>query len=76
MTPAAATTRAGEGSVYALAYLDADKKPFDRSKTYGLHLPEDGPVNDFRAVTLYDTQTRSPLRTGREFRPSEARPRA
>ncbi len=44
VTPAMATTRAGEGSDYALAVLDAEKKAFDGSKTYRLHLPRDVPV--------------------------------
>ncbi len=64
VTPAMAITKAGAGSDYALAYLDAAKKPLDGSKTYKLHLPKDVPVNDFWAVTLYDTQTRSQLQTG------------
>ena len=67
VTPAMATTRAGEGSDYALAYLDANKKAFDGSKTYKLHLPPDVPVNNFWAVTLYDTQTRSLLQTSQPF---------
>jgi hypothetical protein len=67
VTPAMATTRAGEGSDYALAYLDANKKAFDGSKTYKLHLPPDVPVNNFWAVTLYDTQTRSLLQTEQRF---------
>ena len=67
VTPAMALTKAGAGSDYALAYLDADKKPLDGSKTYKLHLPKDVPVNDFWAVTLYDTQTRSQLQTSQKF---------
>ncbi len=67
VTPAMATTRAGEGSDYALAYLDADKKAFDGSKTYKLHLPPNVPINNFWAVTLYDTQTRSLLQTSQTF---------
>lgn len=67
VTPAMATSHAGEGSDYALALLDAEKQAFDGAKTYRLHLPKDVPVNDFWAVTLYDTQTRSQLQTGQQF---------
>jgi hypothetical protein len=67
VTPAMAVTRAGAGSDYALAFLDANKKPFDGVKTYKLHLPPNVPVNDFWAVTMYDTQTRSQLQTSQKF---------
>ncbi len=75
VTPAMATTHAGEGSDYALALLDANKQAFDGAKTYKLHLPKDVPVNDFWAVTIYDTQTRSQLQTSQHSRPSAARPK-
>lgn len=67
VTPAMAVTSAGEGSDYALGFLDANKKPLDGSKTYKLHLPPNVPVNNFWAVTLYDTQTRSQLQTRQKF---------
>jgi hypothetical protein len=67
VTPAMATTVVGSGSDYALGTLDANKKPLDGSKTYKLHLPKDVPVNDFWAVTMYDTQTRSQLQTSQAF---------
>ena len=67
VTPAMATTYAGAGSDYALATLDANQQAFDGSKTYKLHLPKDVPVNDFWAVTIYDTQTRSQLQTSQQF---------
>ena len=67
VTPAMATSHVGAGSDYALAYLDADKKAFDGAKTYKLHLPPNVPVNDFWAVTMYDTQTRSMLQTSQRF---------
>ena len=67
VTPAMATTHAGAGSDYALAVVDANKQPFDGSKTYKLHLPPNVPVNDFWAVTIYDTQTRSQLQTSQKF---------
>jgi hypothetical protein len=58
-----AVTTAGKGSDYAIAYLDSKKQPMDGAKTYKLHLPKDVPVNNFWAVTMYDTQTRSQLQT-------------
>jgi hypothetical protein len=67
VTQAMAATTVGQGSDYALAYLDADKRPLDGSRTYRLRLPPDVPVNNFWAVTLYDTQTRSLLQTSQQF---------
>jgi len=67
VTPAMATSHPGAGSDYALAYLDANKKAFDGSKTYKLHLPPNVPINNFWAITLYDTQTRSLLQTNQPF---------
>ncbi|MEE4144618.1 MAG: DUF1214 domain-containing protein, partial [Halieaceae bacterium] len=67
VTPAMAVTRAGVGSDYALGMLDSDDNPFDGAKTYKLHLPPNVPVNNFWAVTLYDTQTRTQLQTGQLF---------
>ncbi|MEM9045058.1 MAG: DUF1254 domain-containing protein [Pseudomonadota bacterium] len=63
VTPAMANPRPGSGSDYGIAFLDADKEPFDGSKTYMLTLPKDVPVNNFWSVTLYDSQTRSMLQT-------------
>jgi len=67
VTPAMATTVVGQGSDYALAFLDGNKQAFDGSKTYKLTLPKDVPVNDFWAMTMYDTQTRSQLQTSQTF---------
>ena len=67
VTPAMAATSPGRGSDYAMAFLDANKQAFDGSKTYRLHLPPEVPVNNFWAVTLYDTQTRSLLQIDRTF---------
>jgi hypothetical protein len=67
VTPAMADTTVGVGSDYAGAYLDSKKQPFDGNKTYKLHLPPNVPVNNFWAVTIYDTQSRSMLQTGQKF---------
>jgi hypothetical protein len=67
VTPAMATPRAGTGSDYAIAYVDSDKQPFDGSNNYTLKIPADPPVNNFWAVTVYDTQTRSMLQTSQLF---------
>lgn len=67
VTPAMAVTVAGAGSDYALGVLDAEKQPLDGAKTYKLHLPPNVPVNNFWAVTMYDTQTRSQLQTSQKF---------
>ena len=67
VTPAMAVTHAGAGSDYALGMLDGNDKPFDGAKTYKLHIPPNVPVNNFWAVTLYDTQTRCQLQTDQIF---------
>ncbi|MBW1756592.1 MAG: DUF1254 domain-containing protein [Deltaproteobacteria bacterium] len=48
---------------YAMAFLDSKKRALNGAKTYKLHLPPNVPVNNFWAVTMYDTQTRSQLQT-------------
>jgi len=63
VSPAMAETFPGKGSDYAIAFLDSKKQPIDGAKNYKLHLPPKVPVNNFWAVTLYDTQTRSQLQT-------------
>ncbi len=67
VTPAMAVSIPGAGSDYAIAFLDADKNAFDGAKEYKLHIPAHVPVNDFWALTLYDTQTRSLLQTDQQF---------
>jgi len=67
VTPAMSTPKEGTGSDYGIAYVDAKKQPLDGGKTYKLHIPANPPVNNFWAVTLYDTQTRSMLQTSQLF---------
>jgi hypothetical protein len=63
VTPAMARRLIGVGSQYAAAFVDADKKPLDGSKTYKLHLPPNIPAKDFWSIVVYDNQTRSMLQT-------------
>ena len=67
ISPAMAVTKPGAGSDYAIAYLDSKKRALNGSKTYQLHLPPNVPVNNFWAVTLYDTQTRSQLQINNPY---------
>ena len=67
ITPAMAAKIIGKGSKYAAAYLDADGKPYDGSKTYKINVPANPPAKDFWSFTLYDNQTRSMLQTDQQF---------
>ena len=63
VTPAMEAKMVGSGSQYALAFVDAEGKPLDGSRTYRLHVPVNVPVNNFWSVIAYDNQTRSFLQT-------------
>lgn len=67
ISPAMAIKIPGKGSDYGIAYLDSDDEIFRGDETYKIHLPKDVPVENFWAVTLYDTQTRSMLKTSQKF---------
>jgi len=67
VTPAMAVTVPGKGSDYGMAYRDSKKRALNGSKTYKLHLPPNVPVNNFWAVTTYDTQTRSQLQVSNPY---------
>lgn len=57
----------GKGSDYAITYLDNRDQPFDGAKTYQITIPANVPVADFWALTVYDSQTRSMLKTSQPF---------
>ena len=63
VSPAMSVKMVGVGSQYAYAERDTAGQYLDGGKTYRLHLPPDAPVKEFWAVTIYDPQTRSMLRT-------------
>jgi hypothetical protein len=67
LTPAEEQKMVGQGSQYAVAFVDVDGRPFDGSKDYKLHLPPNIPVNNFWSVMLYDTQARSQLQTDQHW---------
>jgi len=67
VTPAMAKPHEGRGSDYSIAFKDSKHNAFDGGKTYKVHLPKDVPVNDFWALTVYDSQTRSMLQTDQPF---------
>jgi hypothetical protein len=47
VTPAMEAKMVGQGSQYALAFIDANGEPLDGGKNYRLHLPPNIPVNNF-----------------------------
>ena len=64
ITPAMAVKHVGNGSQYAIAYLDAKGNALDGSKTYKINLPKNGPANEFWSFTLYDNQTETSRGSG------------
>ncbi|MFH6689499.1 DUF1254 domain-containing protein [Cellulosimicrobium funkei] len=69
ITPAMAHAQVGAGSAYAYTAHDARGDVLDGGRTYRLVLPPNPPAKNFWSVDLYDTQTRSLLRTA-DPRPS------
>jgi hypothetical protein len=67
VSPAEDVEMVGAGSQYTGAFCDADGARFDGGKTYRLHIPPNVPVNNFWAVLVYDTQTRSMLQTDQKW---------
>jgi hypothetical protein len=57
----------GVGSQYIFAFNDADGHRLDGAKTYRVTLPADIPAARFWSITLYDTETRSMLRTPQRY---------
>jgi hypothetical protein len=66
-TPAEEQKMVGQGSQYAVAFVDSEGKPLDGVKSYKLHLPPNIPVRNFWSVTVYDNQTRSQLQTDQRW---------
>ena len=67
ITPAMSFKFIGKGSQYAYAYTDAEGNIFDGSKSYKITLPPNVPAKDNWSFTIYDSQTRSMLKTDQPF---------
>jgi hypothetical protein len=55
------------GSQYLMGFLDADKNPFDGTKTYKVTLPPNIPAGKFWSFTVYGNQSRSMLDTPQRY---------
>ncbi len=66
-SPAMAMHLLGAGSQYAWGYLDSAGNHLDGGETYRLRLPPDVPAVKFWSIAVYDTQSRSLLRTDQPF---------
>ncbi|MGQ4488224.1 DUF1254 domain-containing protein [Streptomyces sp. SAS_281] len=64
-SPAMFRRKAGSGSLYWLAARDADGAWLDGSRTYRLRVPGPVPAGLFWSLTVYDSETRSQVVTGR-----------
>ena len=67
ITPAMSIARAGVGSQYAGAFVDANGQALDGGKNYSIHLPTGIPAKDFWSLVVYDLQTRSMIQTDQQF---------
>ena len=54
--------KTGKGQVYLAAYKDKDGAWLDGAKNYVLHVPAHAPAKAFWSVTLYDVDTRCPIK--------------
>lgn len=66
-SPAMVAAPVGTGSQYAYTAEDSTGAWLDGGRTYTLTLPRGVPAKNFWAVTVYDPQTRSLLRTGTPY---------
>jgi hypothetical protein len=67
MSPAMASKAVGVGSQYIWTMRDAGGSYLDGAKTYRLRVPAGVPVKNFWSVVVYDSATRSLLRTAQKF---------
>lgn len=58
----------GSGTMYNVAFVDADDKPIDSSKNYRIRMPSDFPARSFWSVFGYDVNTRTFIANGTKGR--------
>ncbi len=58
----------GSGTMYNVAFVDADDNPIDSAKTYRIRIPEDFPARNFWSVFAYDSRTRTFIANGTKGR--------
>lgn len=66
-SPAMMSRNVGVGSYYFWTYKDKDGNFFDGAKNYKLHVPANVPAKDFWSVLVYDSLSRSMLKTSQKF---------
>lgn len=67
MSPAMVLKIVGGGSQYYATYTDADGDWLDGGRSYRLHYPPDIPIKNFWSVVVYDSESRSQLRSGAPY---------
>lgn len=58
----------GSGTMYNVAFVDAEDQPIDASKNYRITMPEDFPARNFWSVFGYDSHTRTFIANGTKGR--------
>ena len=66
-SPAMMSKNIGMGSYYFWTYKDATGNFLDGAKNYKLNIPANVPVKDFWSVLVYDSLSRSMLKTDQQF---------
>ena len=66
-SPAMMSRNVGVGSYYLWTYKDADGNFLDGARNYKLHVPANVPAKDFWSVLVYDSLSRSMLKTSQKF---------
>ena len=58
----------GSGTMYNVAFVDAEDRPIESTKNYRLRMPGDFPARNFWSVFAYDARTRTFIANGMKGR--------